>query len=330
MNPLRSVLFRGKNSPIARVLAGFGDRLRPARSSTGRYFGNHQSFSVLVGMAVATAILPLVVLIPPLQRIRWPERLRGRVRLGRRLRLACRRAERGGGPGRPPRSWVRRVLRHRCVHLRLRGLALLRPRCSVLADAAGGSRRRGHGRPAARRPYAEVARRLSGDRDPRLRRDRAGRLPQRRQVHERDQRHQRPLPAFAARGRRLRLHQPVALLHNRGGDHRHRHDAALSAPGLSARAGPGWHPRRRTGGRQHGHQHRDHEAARLRDRGIHLRPGRRLLRVEALASSARASSASPSASRCWQWSFSVAWATSGEWLSEPSSSTRSRARASSS
>ena len=31
----------------------------------GRYFGNHQSMSVIVGMSIMTAILPMVVLLPP-------------------------------------------------------------------------------------------------------------------------------------------------------------------------------------------------------------------------------------------------------------------------
>ncbi len=66
MSRLRSIPFLGKDSAVRRSIARFGDRLRPATSSTGRYFGKHQSFSVLVGMAVATAILPLIVLIPPL------------------------------------------------------------------------------------------------------------------------------------------------------------------------------------------------------------------------------------------------------------------------
>lgn len=34
-------------------------------SRTGRFFGNHQSLSVIVGMSIATAVLPFIVLLPP-------------------------------------------------------------------------------------------------------------------------------------------------------------------------------------------------------------------------------------------------------------------------
>ncbi|MGA3029601.1 MAG: branched-chain amino acid ABC transporter permease [Candidatus Limnocylindrales bacterium] len=34
-------------------------------SRTGQFFGNHQSLSVIVGMSIATAILPFIVLLPP-------------------------------------------------------------------------------------------------------------------------------------------------------------------------------------------------------------------------------------------------------------------------
>jgi ABC-type branched-subunit amino acid transport system permease subunit len=66
MSPRRSISFRSKDSSVGRASGRFRDMLRPATTATGRYLGAHQSFSVLIGMAVVTAILPLVVLIPPL------------------------------------------------------------------------------------------------------------------------------------------------------------------------------------------------------------------------------------------------------------------------
>jgi ABC-type branched-subunit amino acid transport system permease subunit len=66
MSPRKSVTSRTKDSSVGRASGRFRDRLLPATTATGRYLGAHQSFSVLIGMAVVTAILPLVVLIPPL------------------------------------------------------------------------------------------------------------------------------------------------------------------------------------------------------------------------------------------------------------------------
>ncbi len=34
-------------------------------TSTGRFFGNHQSLSVIVGMSIVTALLPFIILLPP-------------------------------------------------------------------------------------------------------------------------------------------------------------------------------------------------------------------------------------------------------------------------
>ena len=66
MSPRRSISSLIGSSPVGRASARLRVAVRPVTASSGRYFGAHQSLSILVGMAVATAILPLVVLIPPL------------------------------------------------------------------------------------------------------------------------------------------------------------------------------------------------------------------------------------------------------------------------
>jgi ABC-type branched-subunit amino acid transport system permease subunit len=66
MSPRRSISSLIGDSPVGRASAGLRVAVRPVTASSGRYFGAHQSLSILLGMAVATAILPLVVLIPPL------------------------------------------------------------------------------------------------------------------------------------------------------------------------------------------------------------------------------------------------------------------------
>ncbi|MGZ6265310.1 MAG: branched-chain amino acid ABC transporter permease [Candidatus Limnocylindrales bacterium] len=65
MSPRMSIVSSIKGSSVGRAAGRVRGRLSPATNATGHYFGAHQSFSVLIGMAVATAILPLIVLFPP-------------------------------------------------------------------------------------------------------------------------------------------------------------------------------------------------------------------------------------------------------------------------
>ena len=117
-------------------------------------------------------------------------------------------------------------------------------------------------------------------------------------------------PALPGIGSLLR-HQPVALLrHDAGARHRH-HDPVLPARGEPARPGLGGHPRGRAGGGRQRHQHRHHQAARLRARRVHRGHRRRVQRLEARHRRARTSSRSSCRSRCSRWSSSAAWATSG-------------------
>ena len=112
------------------------------------------------------------------QRLQRPERLDGRLHQRRRLHPAGARPEHRGRPVRPARPRLRGLLRDRRVHLRLRRVAVLQQLVPVLADAAG---RRGDRRPLrdhARGADAAPARRLPGDRHPRLRRDRADHDPE--------------------------------------------------------------------------------------------------------------------------------------------------------
>ena len=178
-----------------------------------------------------------------------------------------------------------------------------------------GALRRGAVRHPARRADAAAARRLPGDRDPGVRRDRAGRLPQLGQVHQRHERHhghRQPsllrLPGIGGFG----LRQPVAVL-------RHRRGLIIAIVmiflyrlrGLAAGPGLDGDPRGRARGRQHGHQHGHHQAARLRDRRVDRRASpacsspRSSVVVDPTSSTSR--SRSPSS----RWSSSAAWATSG-------------------
>ncbi len=139
---------------------------------------------------------------------------------------------------------------------------------------------------AARRADPAAARRLPGDHDPRLRRDRADRLPEPRQVHRGHQRHRRHLPAGgAAAPRRVLAAHPVRLLRPDGGHRDDRDDPALPAAGFADRPSLERDPRGRAGRRGQRHQHRHHEAARVRPRRHDGRSGRRLQRLEAHASS---------------------------------------------
>ena len=101
-----------------------------------------------------------------------------------------------------------------------------------------GAVRRGRVRHPARRPDPAAARRLPRDRHARVRRDRARRVPQLRQVHERHERHHRhraAQPVRPVRHPRLRVHEPLALLPHRDGDHHGRRDPAVPATGFAPR-----------------------------------------------------------------------------------------------
>ena len=103
-------------------------------------------------------------------------------------------------------------------------LAVHGHRRPVLADAARRRGRRGDLRHPAGRAHAAAARRLPGDRDAGLRRDRADRVPERSTlVHQRHQRHRRHLPPEPLLGHRRRSAalSPFAYYITDG---RHRHD----------------------------------------------------------------------------------------------------------
>ena len=107
-------------------------------------------------------------------------------------------------------------------------------------------------------------------------------------VDQRHQRHRGHRPASHP-GRRLRLrrtsvlrrHQPAPLLHDDGGDHHRRPDPALPAPGFAPWPFLAGDPRGRAGGGQQRHQHRHHQAAGLRPRRHHGRLRRRVQRLQA-------------------------------------------------
>ncbi|SUC59443.1 leucine/isoleucine/valine transporter permease subunit [Pseudomonas aeruginosa] len=105
------------------------------------------------------------------------------------LRDARHRPEHRGRPGRPARSRLRRLLRGRCLHLR----AARRVRRVRLLDRPADRRDDGRAvRLPPRLPGAAPARRLPGDRDPRLRRDHPHPAAQ----HDRDH---RAVPTASAR-----------------------------------------------------------------------------------------------------------------------------------
>ncbi len=65
MNPLRVLLFWRPGSYLRQGYANLRLRSRPITSPTGRFFGAHQSLSVIVGMSIVTALLPFIILLPP-------------------------------------------------------------------------------------------------------------------------------------------------------------------------------------------------------------------------------------------------------------------------
>ena len=187
------------------------------------------------------------------------------------------------GPARPR---LHRVLRGRRLRVRAAGEPALQPAPAVLdhpADRRGG---RLPLRRAARRADAEAARRLSRDRHARLRRDHPH-LPQ--QPVAAGQHHQRPAGHHADRPvphRRLQLRaarddprprfhradQVLLFLPRRaGGRHRHQHAAA----GFAHRPRVGGDPRGRGRRARDGHQHAQHQAARVRDGRVVRRHRRR-------------------------------------------------------
>ena len=66
MSPQTPVTPTKRKSPVSRVIALIKGRVRPVTAPTSRFFGAHQSLSVIVGMSIVTAILPFVILLPPL------------------------------------------------------------------------------------------------------------------------------------------------------------------------------------------------------------------------------------------------------------------------
>ena len=185
----------------------------------------------------------------------------------------------------------------------------------IIADRRGHRRR--DVRRAARRTDPPAARRLPGDRDPRLRRDRAALLqePLERHVlaqpgpdqHRAPERRTGPaasqginpidppyLPFFdiifdARSGPLARLprHVPAA----------HRHRRRPQPRALAHRARLGRHPRGRDGGRDDGRQHGPDQAPRVRPRG-QLRRRRRLV-PGVLPRAPRPRTSSTSRSRSW-------------------------------
>jgi len=65
MSRIRSLLFWRPGSPARLALARLRARSRPVTTPTARFFGGHQSLSVIVGMSIVTAILPFIILLPP-------------------------------------------------------------------------------------------------------------------------------------------------------------------------------------------------------------------------------------------------------------------------
>ena len=116
-------------------------------------------------------------------------RLRQLSRRRRRVRAARARLEHRGRLRRTARPRLCGVFRDRVVHVRDAGEPAVRHPHSVLGAAVRRFGRGGAVRHFARRADVAVARRLSGDRDPRLRRDRPADVPQPLAVDRRTQRH---------------------------------------------------------------------------------------------------------------------------------------------
>jgi ABC-type branched-subunit amino acid transport system permease subunit len=65
MKPSQLILFWRPGSYARLAFARLLERSQPITTPTGRYFGKHQSLSVITGMAVVTALLPFIILLPP-------------------------------------------------------------------------------------------------------------------------------------------------------------------------------------------------------------------------------------------------------------------------
>ena len=295
--------------------APVGPLQTPTRHSPLR----HRSLTIILGMSLVTALLPLIVLLPPLSGFD-ADRLDRQLRQGRCLRAP--------GPG-PQRR---------------RGLAGLLDlgyaaffAIGAYVYAYGASSFTGLDIPfwlmlpvgassppcsaSCWGPDPAAARRLPRHRDPRLRRDRAGRLQERGQV---DQRHQRN-PGLDRPGCRLRrrfgaARAPRRLLPHDGRAH---HLVMIILYRLQdSRLGRSWQAIRE-----------DELAA--ASNGINTVTTKLLaFALGASAAGLAASSTPPSSSSCrptsscsrcrspcWPWSSSAASATSGAWPSARSSST---------
>jgi ABC-type branched-subunit amino acid transport system permease subunit len=65
MKPQQILLFWRPDSYLRQGFARLANHSRPVTGPTSQFFGKHQSLSVVVGMAIATAVLPFIVLLPP-------------------------------------------------------------------------------------------------------------------------------------------------------------------------------------------------------------------------------------------------------------------------
>jgi ABC-type branched-subunit amino acid transport system permease subunit len=65
MNPFRVLLFWRPGSYLRQGVAALRLMSQPVTAPTGRFFGAHQSLSVIVGMSIVTALLPFIILLPP-------------------------------------------------------------------------------------------------------------------------------------------------------------------------------------------------------------------------------------------------------------------------
>ena len=65
MSALRALLFWRRESPARLALAKLRTPSRRVTTPTARFFGAHQSLSVILGMSIATAVLPFIILLPP-------------------------------------------------------------------------------------------------------------------------------------------------------------------------------------------------------------------------------------------------------------------------
>ena len=188
----------------------------------------------------------------------------------------------------PARPGLHRVLRGRCVHVRAARVAALQHPSAVLGHPAAWRGTRVHLRRAPRRADPEAARRLSRDRDARLRRDHPHLSQQFEYARERDQRSPGRQPDRRLSRRWLFL-QPggehprhpvfrsaeVLLRAAPAYDRRHRHQ--YPAAELATRPRLGGDTRGRGRGQGDGHQHPQREAPRVRDGGVVRRHRRRHL-----------------------------------------------------